>query len=65
MSILKRVLNIFKKKPLTEEKVFGDIAAQTFKLKDLHKIITTCPDGSRILINNRVWIQVFHNEVSE
>lgn len=65
MSILNRVQGLLRKKPITETRVFGDIAAQTFKRKDLYKVITTCPNGSRILITDRVWIQVNHLEVQE
>ena len=61
-----KILKWFGHKPLTEKKVFGDVGiADVFKLKDLHKVITTCPNGSRILINNRIWIQVNHLEVPE
>ena len=62
MSILKWL----RRKPLTEKKVFGDVGpTNVFKLKDLYKVITTCPNGSRILITDRIWIQVNHLGVPE
>lgn len=65
MSILNRVQSLIKRKPLIEEKVFGEISAKMFSKKDLLRVINTCPDGSRILINEKIWIQVNHLEVIE
>lgn len=63
MSILNRILNPFKRRQKTI--MLGEVEVPTFRVKDLHKIITTCPNGSRILINDRIWIQVNHLEVPE
>lgn len=58
------ILNWFKKKSLTHDAVFDSINIKVFKKKDILKVIKTCPNGSRILINPTTWIQVYHNEVT-
>jgi len=64
MGILSYVINRLKRKPIITNRVFSDIGnVIMFKKNDLLKIVKTCPNGSRILIDKHTWIQVYHNEV--
>jgi len=64
MKLISSIISHIKRKPITTNRVFSDIGKViTFKKNDLLKVVKTCPNGSRILIDRRTWIQVYHNEV--
>ncbi len=65
MSLLGRIRNRFKKKPLYEDRMFGDIKAHTFDIGNLMEVIYVCANGSIVIIDDHTWVQVFHKEDEE